>query len=63
MLICPGPGNVVAIRIASPESEKDGEPRNYVPEEGFKSEEGCYEIFNILVIFFRIYHLGLSYAR
>ena len=23
------------------ESEKDGELRNQVPEEGFKSEEGC----------------------
>ena len=29
------------------ESEKDGEPRNQVPEEGFKSEESWHEIFNI----------------
>ena len=25
------------------ESEKHGEPRNQVPEEGSESEEGCYE--------------------
>ena len=31
------------------ESEKDGELRDQVPEEGFKSEEGWHEIFNILV--------------
>ena len=47
----------------SSESEKDGEPRNQVPEEGFKSEEGWYEIFNILPNFSRIEHLGLNYAR
>ena len=46
-----------------PESEKDGEPRNQVPEEGFKSEEGWHEIFNILPNIFRIKHLGLNYAR
>ena len=27
--------------------QKDGEPRNQVPEEGFKSEEGWHEISNI----------------
>ena len=32
------------------ESEIDGEPSNQVPEESFKSEEGCHEIFNILPI-------------
>ena len=36
------------------ESEKDGELRNQVPEEGFKSEEGLHEIFNILLNFFSI---------
>ena len=36
------------------ESEKDGEPRNQVPEDGFKSEEGWHEIFNSLLKFFRI---------
>ena len=29
-------------------SEKDGEPRNQVPEEGFKGEEGWHEILNSL---------------
>ena len=29
------------------ESEKDWEPRNQVPEESFKSEEGSLDIFNI----------------
>ena len=33
------------------ESEKYGEPRNQVPEEGFKSEEDCHEIFDILLNF------------
>ena len=37
-----------------PESEKDGEPRNQVPEEGFKSEEGWHEIFCILLNLLRI---------
>ena len=36
------------------ESEKDGEPRNQVPEEGFESEEGLHEIFNSLPNIFRI---------
>ena len=45
------------------ESEKDGELRNQVPEESFKSEEGWHEILNILPNFFRIEHLGLNYAR
>ena len=30
-------------------SEKDGEPRNQVPEECFKIEEGWHEIFNVLI--------------
>ena len=45
------------------ESEKDGEPRNQVPEEGFETEEGWDEIFNILVNFFIIDNLGLNFAR
>ena len=40
------------------ESEKDGEPRNQVPEEGSNSEEGWQEMFNILPNFFKIQHLG-----
>ena len=36
------------------ESKKDGEPRNQVPEEGFKSEEGWLEILHILLSLFRI---------
>ena len=36
------------------ESEKDGEPRNQVPEEGFKSEEGWQEILHILLNLYRI---------
>ena len=35
------------------ESEKDGEPRNHVPEEGFKSEEGWHEMFHISVTIFQ----------
>ena len=50
-------------KILTAESEKDGEPRNQVPEEGFKSEEGLHEICNILPNFFRIDNLGLNYAR
>ena len=30
------------------------EPRNQVPEEGFKSEDGCDEISHILLNFFKI---------
>ena len=33
-----------------PESKKDGEPRNQVPEESFKSEEGWQNIFNFPLI-------------
>ena len=36
------------------ESEKDGGPRNQVPEEGFLSEEGWHEILHLLLNFFRI---------
>ena len=32
------------------ESEKHGEPRNQVPEESFKSEEGWQKIFNFHLI-------------
>ena len=45
------------------ESEKDGEPRNQITDEVFKSEEGWHEIFNILFKLFIIQHLGLNYAR
>ena len=44
----------------STESEKDGKPRNQVHAEGFKSEEGWHEIFNILFYFFMIWHLNLN---
>ena len=40
--------------IHPPESEKDGEPRNQVPEEVSKSEEDLHKIFNISLYFFRI---------
>ena len=33
-----------ALSVPLAESEKDGEPRNQVPEEGFESEEGWHEI-------------------
>ena len=36
------------------ESEKDGELRFQVPEEGFESEEGWYETLNISHNFLRI---------
>ena len=44
--------------------QKDGEPRNQVPEEGFKSGEGLHKILIILLSFFRIYMTELleSYA-
>ena len=41
-------------RISKPESEKNWEPRNQVPEESFEIEEGLHEIFNILPNIFRI---------
>ena len=44
------------------ESEKDGEPRNQVPEKGYKSEEGWHEILLIFLNFLRIQHLGLIFA-
>ena len=44
----------VGRRQCDTESEKDWELRNKVPEEGFKSEEGWYEILHILLNFFRI---------
>ena len=33
------------------ESEKDGEPRNQFPEEGFESEEGYHEILKCKLSF------------
>ena len=42
-----------SLRIKRSESEK--EPRNQVPKESFKSEEGWHEIFKIVMYFFRIY--------
>ena len=41
-----------ALSTRETESEKDGEPRNQVPEEGFESEEVWHKIFNILNNFF-----------
>ena len=41
LLILNGVANCGHIqKILTAESEKDGEPRNQVPEEGFESEEG-----------------------
>ena len=38
------------IYVRSAEAEKDGEPRNQVPEEGSKSEEGWHEILSCCLI-------------
>ena len=42
------------------ESEKDGEPKNQVPEEGFESEEGWHEILNIWLNLFTLYPLWVE---
>ena len=49
--------NKKKLNIAHTESKNEGEPRNQLPEESFKSEEGLHEIFNVFLIFFRIQDL------
>ena len=38
-------------KILTSESQKDGEPRNQVPEKGFESEEGWHKIFKYLLFY------------
>ena len=49
-----------SVCLAESEPKKDGEPRNQVPEEGFESEEGRYEILNILFNSFSIVPFGVK---
>ena len=44
--------NIWRYRILVTESEKHGESRNQVPEEGSESEEGCHESIDILFVIF-----------
>ena len=46
------------VKLVHTESEKDGEPRNQDPEEGFASEEGWNEMLNILLHYFSILPFG-----
>ena len=43
-----------------PESEKNGEPRNQVPEEVFESEEGWHEILKVWLNFVTIQHFWVK---
>ena len=43
--------------------KKDGKPRNQVPGEGFKREEGWHEILNIWLNFVKLSFCGLNNTR
>ena len=54
--MAPAPKSLtIGPKFSFAESEKDGEPRNQVPEEGLKSEESWHEILHMLLNFFRIW--------